>query len=96
MPLPEDQIPGSKGTREGDTKDKHEVALTELQREFNDYKKEKRDQLALVQEQLERARSEHSSMLAEKTRLASQLEFAEEKFKMIESAKKTCSDEVCS
>ena len=57
-----------KSSKEEDT-NKHELALNELQKEFTSYKIEKRDQIGLVQEQLDAMRMEHSSMLAEKTRL---------------------------
>ena len=71
--------------KESEKSSKHELALEELQKEFTSYKKEKREQISLVQDQLDTARSECSAMLAEKTKLASKLEFSEEKHKFLEN-----------
>lgn len=71
--------------KESDKSSKHELALEELQKEFTSYKKEKREQISLVQEQLDAARNQCSTMLAEKTKLASKLEFSDEKHRLLET-----------
>ena len=86
--------PNEKKTKETETTSKHELALAELQKEFTSYKAEKRDQIALVQEQLDATRSEHSAMLTQKTQLASKLDFAEEKYKLLENSQNNNAAEV--
>ena len=82
-------------SKESDKSSKHELALEELQKEFTSYKKEKREQISLVQEQLDAARSECSAMLAEKTKLASKLEFSDEKHRLLETNTTNVTAEVC-
>ncbi|KAK2186358.1 hypothetical protein NP493_203g01012 [Ridgeia piscesae] len=79
------------GAQSDDTVDaKHQLtdtknALKELQDQFNTYKREKADNDRMVSEQLEKFRQEASDLRVQNARLASQLEFSNERHKTLVS-----------
>ncbi|CAE1241745.1 TPR [Acanthosepion pharaonis] len=74
-------ISPNKGKELEDTK----MALQELQTEYNTYKREKGEYEKMLNAQLEKLRSEISDIRVQNTQLSSQLDFASERYKVLQN-----------
>ncbi|XP_078680358.1 nucleoprotein TPR-like isoform X2 [Branchiostoma floridae x Branchiostoma belcheri] len=97
-PMPgavEPRTPGIQGALMED-ETQTQAALKQLKSEYDTYRKEKAENDRILQEQLEKLRSEVSDFRTQNARLSSQLEFSGERFKVLQANMESYKKEISS